>query len=173
MQYLYSQAPQNPFNYELISVPTELVPVVKSLIDTHNTKIINSLMPSNPTYGYQQLMPPMPPPPTSNFGILSKPEEKNINIVKSSKRRHTDTNHSICTEWIKSDCKTIGCELDHYVYPGFKTENCRHWVMNKCRYDTIKCRNAHGTSDPYNRLRKEELYYVDNKRGRSRSRERH
>ena len=46
--------------YETLSVPVELVPVVKSLIDSHNSKLISMILPTSTT---MQALPPLPPPP--------------------------------------------------------------------------------------------------------------
>ena len=171
MQYIFGQ-------HESINVPIELVSYVKSLIQTHNMNLLNSrmnqynqlVMPTLPT------LPPLPPPPQ----IVSPPEytqrERNLNIIKPT-NRDNDTNHTICNDWMKGNCKNINCKFDHNVYPGFKTIICYHWENGYCRYDSIKCRHAHGKSDPYNRLKKEPLYFIDNfsknpKRSRSRSRSR-
>jgi hypothetical protein len=178
--------------YETLSVPVELVPVVKSLIDSHNSKLISMILPtSQGDYHRVPPLPPLPPPPPllpSPLPLQSHalPTTQAQSLHSSMRRKYNhrvdyrNSNHTICIDWLKNDCKNKSCILHHQVYARYKTEICDHWKNNRCRYDEINCKYVHGYSDLLSRIPKEDnkqLYFIDKRgtdpRGRSRSREKY
>jgi hypothetical protein len=157
--------------YETLSVPVELVPVVKSLIDSHNSKLISMILPTS-----TQALPPLPPPPpTSSQPLLPPPNESSRfeqSLSKKPNYRNDPrldlkySNHTLCIDWLKDECKNKTCIFDHYKPYYYKKEMCDHWKNYHCRYDSIDCKRVHGHSDPYSRLPKN-----SHSRSRSRSRE--
>ena len=165
--------------YESINVPVELVPYVKSLIQTH-LMIIEM----------NQIVPPPPPPPQYQAPLLQSPilsspllsspllpsppitraheVVKYQNIISTDKKIDDDRNHFICTDWLNNNCSKPNCSYKHMMFDEFKTSLCSFWKSGKCRYEDVKCRGAHGETDPYNRMATSRIY-IDNvpmKRGR-------
>jgi hypothetical protein len=152
---------------ESINVPVELVPYVKSLIQTH-LMIIEM----------NQRVPPPPPPPQYQAPLLPSPilsspllpsppitraheVIKYQHIIPTDKKIDDDRNHFICTDWLNNNCSKPSCPYKHMMFDEFKTSLCSFWKSGSCRYEDVKCRGAHGESDPYNRLPTSRVY-IDN-----------
>ena len=158
--------------YESINVPVELVPYVKSLIQTHLNiiELSKSIPPLPPPP-----LPLPPPPPEYNIPLLPSPPitrahevVKYQNIISTDKKIDDDRNHFICTDWLNNNCSKPNCSYKHMMFDEFKTSLCSFWKSGKCRYEDVKCRGAHGETDPYNRMATSRIY-IDNvpmKRGR-------
>jgi hypothetical protein len=102
-----------------------------------------------------------------------------------------DRDHIICIDWMKNKkCEIKDCPFLHDIHFTFKSLICLDWDRNNnCRFESNKCRFAHGTQDPFyknnraveprhqllsriNRASEFTSYTSGQSRARSRSRER-
>ena len=109
-------------------------------------------------------LPTSPPPPVPKLVPIpiTSLVPKLVNDVKFKSA------HTICTDWLKGYCSSKSCNLDHHIPSYFKSNICKHWQYGQCRYKSIDCSYAHGSSDLSSNTR---TSYKERSRSRSRSRD--
>jgi hypothetical protein len=62
-----------------------------------------------------------------------------------------DRDHIICIDWMKNKkCELKDCPFLHDIHYTFKSLICLDWDKNNnCRFESNKCRFAHGNQDPF------------------------
>jgi hypothetical protein len=112
-------------------------------------------------------------------GDKSSPSESSITTL--IKQKFKDRDHMTCIDWLQEKCHESRCLFDHKYAYKFKSTICIGWKNKNCPYESIKCRFAHGPSDPHasEEIKMDNIYNrIDRasktvqRRSRSRSRER-
>jgi hypothetical protein len=113
-------------------------------------------------------------------GDKSSPSESSITTL--IKQKFKDRDHMTCIDWLQEKCHDSRCLFDHKYAYKFKSTICIGWKNKNCPYESIKCRFAHGPSDPHasEEIKMDNIYNrIDRasktvqRRSRSRSRERY
>ena len=62
-----------------------------------------------------------------------------------------DRDHIVCIDWMKNKkCELKDCPFLHDIHYTFKSLICLDWNRNNnCKFESIKCRFAHGIQDPF------------------------